>query len=212
MADNEIFATPKGRLINGAVFVRDVYKDEKGRAADPKYKVELAAHDDDFADLEMAVIDAAVDKWGPSAKQDYMDGEIRSPFLNGDKLAADKEAKGKKGDAYKGMTVIRADSKFNKHGEDAEGGIAVFKEDGVTEVEPFEKGVVYNGCYGVAAVVIHAYDGVGGGQRGVKFYLSAFQKVAEGDRLAGERSYSNVFKPVDGGASEGRRTRRRREG
>lgn len=204
----ETVATPVGRLINHSLFEKDIYTDPAGRPGTPAYKIEMVFDDnEEIAELEEKVIAAAVEKWGPGAEQDYNDLKINSPFTDGDTKAAEREAKGKKGDAYKGKLIAKANSIFNKHGVNAPGGVAVFKQD-ISEVTFDEQGLIYNGCYGVAAVVIHAYPAVGNGLPGVKFYLSAFQKTAEGEKLMGERDYSQVFKPVAGAPSEGGRRRR----
>jgi hypothetical protein len=205
----EVIGTPEGRLINGSLFEKETYTDDRGVEGTPAYKIEMAFDPEDVGGLETKVIEAAVEKWGPQAEQDYLDGKIRDPLKDGDELAAARVAKGKKGDAYEGKIVIRANTIWNKHGEDGPGGISVYKEDGATELVIGEYGTIFNGCMGVAALTVHAYDGIGGGQPGVKFYLSAFQKTGEGERLMGERDYSQVFKPVGRteGATAGRKKR-----
>ena len=209
MSEVQMFATPEGVAVNQSLFKLDTYTDDKGRAGKPNYKVELAVEDnEDLAALEEAVYAAAVEKWGPDAETKLDNGAIRSPFLDGDQLAAARESRGKTGDAYKGKVVIRASSIYDKHGtEGGEGGIVVVKEDGETEVVFAERDkLIYNGVKGVAAVTINCYDGIGGGIPGVKFYLSGFQRTGDGERLGGERSFKGVFKPVStSGSTTGRR-------
>ena len=133
------------------------------------------------------------------------EGKIRSPLLVGDDLAAAREAKGKKGDAYKGKIVIRASTIYNKHGEDGPGGVPVFDED-VAEIDFASRDKIYNGVEGEAAITISCYEIRG--ERGVKLYLSAFRRTGDGERLVGERDFTKVFQPVSTGAATSPRRRR----
>ena len=196
MSEVQTYATPEGRLINNSLFEKDAFVDAKGRAATPAYKIEMAFEDESLSELEERVIEAAIAQWGDGAEKQYDDGEIRSPFLSGDSLAEEREKRGKKGDAYVGKTIVRASTIYNRHGEDGPGGVAVFGPD-VSEIIFSDRESIYNGCHGVAAVTISAYDGIAGGSPGVKFYLSAFQKTRDGDRLVAEKDYKKVFSPVN---------------
>ncbi len=126
------FLLPEGRVINASLFEKDTYTDAQGNAGKPSYKIEVAFEPDDVegeGTIEDALIDHACEKWGDGAEKDYLDGKMRSPLLDGDKLAEKREARGKPGDAYKGKLVIRAHTLFNKDGEDAPGGIQVWNDD-----------------------------------------------------------------------------------
>lgn len=207
MADS--IMTPEGRLINGSLFEKDVYKDDKGREATPSYKIEIAFDDnDDLADLEEAIIAAAVETWGDKAEAMYDSGEISGPLLVGDDLAKARQERGKEGDAYAGKIVARAHTIFNKHGENAPGGVYVAGSDGLEL--PFDKrGTIYNGSYGIAVVTPETYEI--SGKKGVTLYLSGYQFSRDGEPLRGN-SVAGMFKPLakPSEASEGQGRRRRR--
>lgn len=211
--DDKVILLPEGRLINEALFERDVFKSPNGTEGEPKYKVELAFDPDTVegeGTVEDDLMDAIEDAFGGPAVDDKA---TVFPLLVGDKLAAKREAKGKEGDAYKGMTVIRADTKFNMHGQDAPGGVQVFNED-CEPVIAANRHEIYPGCYGIAAVKISTYT-TNQGDAACKFYLSAFQKTRDGDKLVSSADHSKLFKPVgrsktEGG--EGKSRRRSRKG
>jgi len=217
MADKKETKTillPEGRVINASLFEKDQYAPEKGSPGVPSYKIELAFDPKlvtGQGTVEDELINAACDEWGDPAEDDFLNGVIRSPLLKGDDLAKDREERGKAGDAYKGMIVIRANTFFNLNHQDAPGGIQVYGPD-VKEIGPATQNEIYPGCYGQAAVVISAY--LMDRKRGVKFYLTAFQKTRDGDKLVSQANYSTLFKPVAGAGSPtadapaGRRSRR----
>ena len=196
--------TPVGRLINEALFEKDKFNEE----ATASYKIEMAFPWDDVAKLEDELAAAAQEKWGGSAGDDYMNDKIISPLLDGDKLAARREEKGKPGDAYKGMAVLRAKTIYNKDGLNASGGIQVFGPE-TEEIDPINRREIYTGCYGKAVVSIGNYDDSRSGDHALMFYLHAFQKTKDGERLITARDYSEVFKPV--GREEGSGPARRRK-
>ncbi len=204
------YSLPEGRLINSSLFVKDAYNDQ----SQPRYKVELVFPKDSEAAqiVEDMLLDAVKDKWGEET-EDHPD--LQMSFLDGDRMAKEREEKGKAGEAYKGMYVVRADTSFNMYGDDATGGIAVYDQD-VNPVDPANQSEVYNGCYGIAAVTTGCYEWVDPRTKkknpGVKFYLSAFQKTRKGERLASSADKSTLFKPVGrenkAEQPEGRRRRR----
>ena len=206
MAEVKRVITPVGRLVHSALFEKDSFKDEKGREAEPRYKVELAFEPDDVAELEEAVVAAAVAEWGTKAEADYDEGRIRSPLLDGNELTKAREEKGKKGDAYAGKVVVRASTTFNKNGENAPGGVYVCDENAV-EIDFANRGKIYNGAYVVAIVSPSAYSI--SGERGVTLYLQGVQFVKDGERLRGE-GVAGLFKPMmsAGAESKGRRARK----
>lgn len=210
----DIFTLPEGRVINQSLFVKDAF-DER---AVPSYKIEIAIPKDDpgIADLEDRLLDFADDRWGEGASDDE---NLVIPLLDGDKLAKKREKKGKDGDAYKGMIVIRANTIYNKEGQDGPGGIQVFDPD-VEEILPARSSDVFSGCYGEVAVTIGTYEGDDAGPdrdehfNGLKFYMSAFQKTKNGEKLVSSADRSTLFKPRgrDGGGESGGRKRRRSRG
>ena len=188
---NEAFALPEGRLINHSLFVRDQYDD----AAKPKYTVEVVFDPDDLIPVEERLAKAAGDKWGAKAVEEYWAGGIVSPIIDGEVLKKRREAKGKTGDAYAGKLVIRAATIFNRHGEEDAGGVAVYGPN-AEPIEVVNKGDVYQGCFGIAGVKIGFYQDAKSQQNALMFYLEAFQKTKDGERLISETDHSNLFKPV----------------
>lgn len=212
-----IFKLPEGRLINHALFERDVFKPERGAEGEPQYKVELVFDPKDVqgeGTIEDELLNACLAEWGDTkaTEDDFFNGKIGVPFIDGTEYAAKRAEKGKPGDAYKGKIIIRASTKYNKDGNEGPGGIQVWNEN----VEPIglelgNANEVYQGCYGVAAVTITCGISPGRNEKYVKFYLSAFQKTRDGEKLVTGRDTSSLFKPVgraEGSAEGGRRTRR----
>ncbi len=210
---------PEGRLINHAFFERDVYVDQAtGKKGEPNYKGEVAIKPDlvwENSDLENLMAEAVRDKWGPGAEEDFMSSGkgFIDPRLDGNDLADARAKKDKPGDAYKGMTVIRANTKYNGQGVDGPGGIQVYDE-AVTDIDFSRKGEIYEGCMGCMAVSIHTYEADNPADKrnklkGLKFYLDAFQKTGEGERLITGVDKSKLFKPVGRQTAEqgGRRRR-----
>ncbi len=208
-----VHTLPEGRVINCALFEKDTYVDAKGNVAKPSYKIEIAFDPADVegeGTFEDKLIDAAVEKWGDGAEQDFLDGKIRSPFLDGDKLAAKREKNDKPGDAYVGTLVIRPHTLFNRDGRDGPGGIAVWDDGASGEVGPIEPVVgdaqVYPGMYGKVAVTIDSYEDRDGDPC-LMLYLAAFQKTRDGDKLMTPRDTSKLFEPV--GRKKGEASKRR---
>lgn len=197
-----VFYLPEMRVINASLFERDAFTPEKGQPGAPKYKIELAGDKADLrgeGTIEDKLADALAADFGEQTAQDFLDGvrSIISPFLSGDTLAANRAEKGKEGDAYKGKVVVRADTAFNKDGNKDAGGIYVVDADN-NEIGFANKGEIYSGCYGVAAVTISTYkDYPRTGDRGVKFYLSGFQKTRDGEKLVQSEGKTNLFKPLN---------------
>lgn len=185
---------PEGRLINHSLFELDQYIPAKGQPGTPAYKVELAFEKDALNDIFNACLDFAVETWGEGADEDVI-----IPIIDGDNLAAKREKLNKPGDAYKGMDVVRANTIFNKDGDKAPGGIQVLAPD-TSEIGPANRSEVYQGCYGKAAITFSGYTKEGTGnepdRNAITFYLVAFQKTKDGERLVTPKDHSNLFKPV----------------
>ena len=204
---------PEGRVINCALFEKEIYTNPKGEAGKPSYKIEIAFDPEDVqgeGTFEDILADFADEKWGEGAGQDFLDGKIRNPFLNGDKRAKKREADDKPGDAYKGKVYIRPHTLFNRDGRDGPGGIAVWNdglETGeVGPIEPMNADQVYPGCYGKVAVTIGSYED-NQGDPSLMLYLVAFQKTRDGDKLTSPRDTSKLFEPV--GRKKGEASKRR---
>jgi len=206
MSDNkeaqEIILLPKGRLINHSLFVADQYNS----AAKPSYKVEIAFNPGELDAFFNKCLDHAVATWGAGADAD---DNLIIPIKNGDKMAEKREAAGKKGDAYRGMEVIRANTIYNKDGDEGPGGVQVINMDGKSEIGPANKSEIYNGCYVIVAVTIGVYQKEGATdedptRNALTFYMSAVQKAGDGERLTTPKDHSSLFKPVGRpAASEG---------
>lgn len=197
----EAFTLPEGRVINHSLFVKDAFNDKSV----PSYKIEIAFDKDspEMADLEDRLLEAADERWGEGAGDNP---DLVLPLLDGNKLKAKREKKGKQGDAYADKIVIRANTIYNKDGQDGPGGIQVFDPE-VEPIEPARQREVYNGCFGEAAVSLGFYE-TDDGDPAIKFYLAAFQKTREGEKLATSADRSTLFKPR--GRAEGGERRRRR--
>lgn len=202
----EVILLPEGRLINSSLFEKDSFE-VNGKMTTPKYNVELAFEPGVLDAIENKLADAAVKEWGAGADDQYDNGTVKSPIKNGDDMAAEREAKGKTGDAYKGKDVIRADTIWSKFGQDGPGGTTVYGPDGLEMGAP-QQHDIYSGCYGQAAVTISPYIN-NDGKRCLKFYLSGFQKSRDGEKLVSPRDLSTVFKPVGRPAGEATQRRRR---
>lgn len=213
--ETPVHLLPVGRLINASLFEKDAYTDpQTQKEGTASYKIELAFDPKDVEGegvaIEEAILDALEEKWGAKAADDYLDGKIIGPFISGDKLAERRAEKGKEGTAYKGKLVARANTIYNKDGQDGPGGIQVWDEN-VKPVAIANSNVVYPGCYGQAAVTLHCYLD-NRGDKCVKFYLSAFQKTGDGEKLIAAKDTSTLFKPVakPAGAADASTGRRRR--
>ncbi len=206
-------ATPTGRLINESLFEKDQFNAE----AIPSYKVELAIDNEaDFEALETALYNAAMEEWPETADAEWDADEIMLPFKDGDKMARAREEKGKPGDAYKGCTVIRAHTIYNKDGNNGPGGIQVYDMD-LSEIDFANRGAIFSGIYGEAGVTVGCYTDSRSGDHALMFYLTSFHKDrgGEADKLVSAADHSKLFKPVGkkaGGRSTGRAKGRGRPG
>lgn len=120
--------------------------------------------------------------------------ELRFPFMSGDKEAEKAKARGHDGAFYAGKVWIKASTQY---------AIQVLGPDGKTEWTkdgPHAR-KVYSGCMGYAEFNFDAYDGVNGGQDGVKAYLN-FVMISKTDtpRVAG-RDARSAFAGITGGKS-----------
>ena len=183
----------EGRLINHSMFIKDQFNEQ----ANPSYKVEMVYEPDDLDSLYDACYDFAEDQWGEGAADE--DAELHIPILDGDKLARKREKKGKSGDAYEGKLVVRATTIFNKHGEDDVGGVQVFNE----SVKDADKSEIYRGSHGHMVISLGHYqkdkedeDGDPYQINAITFYLQAYQKTRDGDKLASSTDRKQLFKPV----------------
>lgn len=204
----EEFLMPTGRLINNSLFEKDAFKSERSnKESVPAYRAEVAYEDKDldaFYDKLQSIAEA---EWGSGTQLD-IDGGTVSTLLDGDKLKAKREKKGKTGDAYGGKSVMRSKTIYNKDGADGPGGIQVWDEE-VKPVDFLKRAAIYNGCMVQVLVGINPYED-DDGEPCFSYYLKAVQKVGDGERLVSSADTSTAFKPVGRAAGEdtGRRSRR----
>lgn len=210
--DKTQITTPEGRLINSSLSKRDTYTPAKGEPGKPSYKIELAIPKDgegveDFLNALIAFADKSWPKGIPAEgwlmNIDAKTGEqhdLISGLIDGDKYAVKREKNGKAGDAYKGCWVLRANTAFDRNGvhekDGGHAGATVYNE----KVELIElqslPTEVYNGSMGQAFVTLNAYEDEKTGVNGISFYLSAYQKRGDGERLVSVADTSSAFKPV----------------
>ena len=201
--------TPVGRLGFNALWEKDTYKDEKtGAESEPKYKADLILSTDDTADLWDLVYAEAME--GSGLTEDQLDAAIQSgmfgvPIKDGDEIAANREARGKNGDAVKGKEVLRAGTAFNANGDNAPGGVFVVDENN-EQVEWDKRGKVYLGCDMMLSISFSYYKT--GTSQGVTAYLNGAQYVGDNERLGQDKS--KLFAPLAGQAAapRGRRGRK----
>lgn len=182
---------PEGRITFQALFVKDQYNEQ----AAPAYKIELAFEKGALDRINDQMLDFANDTWGAGAED-----SVVLPIKDGDVMAKKKEDNGKEGEAYKGMDVLRANTIYNKHGENGPGGISVYSPDGETEIGIANQSEMYSGCYGIAAVTFKEYTQEDPRTKetynGITLYLVAVQKTRDGERLIAQQDRSKLFKPV----------------
>ena len=201
--------TPVGRLGFNALWEKDAYKDEKtGAESEPKYKADLILSTDDTGDLWDLVYEEGMAGNGMSEAQ--LDTAIQSgmfivPIKNGDEIAANREAKGKNGDAVKGKEILRASTLFNSNGDNAPGGVFVVDENN-EQIEWDKRGKVYLGCDMILSTSFSYYKT--GTSQGVTAYLNGAQYVGDNERLGQDKS--KLFAPLatQEGAPRSRRGRK----
>jgi len=177
---------PVGRVINHSLFRKEQFNEK----ATPSYKIELAFDKGELDDFHNQCLDYANETWGAGAED-----SVIIPIKDGDEMAAKRKKDGKPGDAYAGKDVIRANTIYNKDGDDGDGGVQVLNVD-VSPIGPANASEIYLGCLGIAAVTFGNYQDQATGNNAITLYLAAFQKTADGDRLVTAKDYSGLFKPV----------------
>jgi len=177
---------PVGRVINHSLFRKEQFNEK----ATPSYKIELAFDKGELDDFHNQCLDYANETWGAGSED-----AVIIPIKDGDEMAAKRKKDGKPGDAYAGKDVIRANTIYNKDGDDGDGGIQVLNVD-VSPIGPANASEIYLGCLGIAAVTFGNYQDQATGNNAITLYLAAFQKTADGERLVTAKDYSGLFKPV----------------
>ena len=133
----------------------------------------------DLSEMEAAVVEVAVEKWGEKAREWLKTGKLRSPFRR------DAEAKG-----YESGSVF-----INARSDNQPGMVYLWPEPGTTKpakVEPEKiKDVFYAGAIVRAQLSAFTYDT--DGNKGVSFGLNNIQKLAEGERIDGRDAPEEAF-------------------
>ena len=210
---NDAVTLPIGRLTFHSMFVRDVYKPKKGAEGEPMYKAEMVWHDADaIAAINDIILDVIEEEWGTLTDEEADEiiagksAKFLSPLKSGDKYAAKEPDKNR--EVYEGGFFLRTHTKFNKHGQPEVGGIMIYNES-LEEVEATEQETIYGGQTGRLCVVPHTYIEEKTGNKCVTFFLTAYQRVADGDRLVSPRDYSSLFQKVEKSGGDGSRRSRR---
>jgi hypothetical protein len=210
--DNRI-KLPEGRLINHSLFELDTYESPNGKKGDPRYTIEMVfpkaatKEGGELDDFMNAIMDGADAKWGKKewvlSTDSPKDFNLNVALKDGDKYAAKREEAGKKGDAYKGMWILRAHTIFDKNGARfGTNGAQVYDASGDT-VDEIGKtlgntGRIWQGCYGQLVVTLNFYED-DDGDKCVSYYMAAFARTGgdeKKDRLASSADLSGAFKPV----------------
>ena len=208
--DKKSIMTPKGRLVNNALWVKESYTDERGVEGKPRYKIEMAFDWDDVSEIIEHEYDLAEDMWGDDfddIEEAFKKKQIKSCFRDGDEIAKDRQKKGKPFDAYEGKAILRASTDFNWEGDNGPGGIYVADEYG-ERIDFTNHSKVYNGSYGYALIKLTPYKVVD--NRYIAAYVNGYQFAEDGDRFsqpAAASAFGALSKPKD--ETKGRRRRRK---
>lgn len=149
---------------------------------DFKFSVQAIWKKDDagLKALKAAVVEAAVEKFGPKAADIFEKNtlKLRVPLRDGDEENPEQEA-------YEGAVFANLSSKNKPGCVDLKGNPV------------FEDSEAYSGCYFRASVGIYAYDNK---SKGVSFGLNNVQLVKKGERLDGRQDAATEFSEfVEGG-------------
>lgn len=127
--------------------------------------------------------------------------EVQVPWKDGTKEADKMKAKGKDGEAFRGMTLLKGTSKYQPALAAIENKkIVEFTTD---ESKPAAKKFFYSGAYLVPSFGLHFYKGDEGKPDGVSLYLNAVMFAKHGARLGGRSANaSETFKGYIGSISE----------
>lgn len=175
--------TPTGTARYVSLFQPRQRKDKNGEPqGDPKYQITLIFDSKtDISELEAAAERVGKEKFGPKFMDLVKKGKMNWPFGdNADKVDDDDEP------------IVG----FEKKGTHV--GFKTSDKPGIvdTDAEPImDKSEVYDGMQARVSCRPFAYDNA---SKGVAFFLVNVQKVEDGDRLSGDPSAEDDFKPARG--------------
>lgn len=207
---------PEGLVTFPNLFEKDAYTPQGGQPGKPQYKNEMVYEWDDIEDVIDELLDIADKEW-PDILDDYDDIDaaydddaLILPFIDGTKYAKKRRRDKPEGkfDHYEDMALVRPHTEFNLHGANAPGGIQVLNAK-IKPIDPMQASEIYPGCYGFMLVTPNCYM-TNDGDWGISFYLNAFQKSRDGERLFAQTDYSGAFDKLDTEEKGERRGRRRR--
>lgn len=171
--ENQKLITPKGRVSFPHLFEPDTMEGSN----DAKYSVTLLIPKSDKEGLSRvaAAVQAAIEDGIPAKWGGKKPAKLKLPLSDGDEIAdARPEAAG--------CMVLKLSSSAKK----PKPGIVDKNREPIDDPND-----VYAGCYGRASAFMLAYDTAG--SRGVTCILKHFQKLAEGEPLAGGSSAAEDF-------------------
>ena len=175
---------------------------------DPKFSANLNFNADspDLKALKELAAKLARAKWPDKPFFLTLEGgaklpQIVFPFANGDKLAEEREKKGKTdGEWMKGKVVVSCRSKYEPRLSYFEGGKIIDLETDMAKQAA--KGKFYPGVEVLAQINLVPYDGVGkDGKPGVTAYLNMVLSTNKGARISGGQTASEAFKGYVGAVS-----------
>lgn len=200
------------RFLHPAVKEPEPYKDPvTGKVrGEPKYGGEFLFGRDhpDYEPMWRKAMAVAAAEWGEDMVRAALD-ELRNepnkehkliyfPFKSGDGKAAKREAKNKNGDAYKGLTVMPARSKFPPMASWLENGkVQEVESDAINDMiksSRFYNGVDVLCTFNFVAMTVDS-------KRYVTTYLNKVFSTGKGQRLAGGKSAAEAFKGYIGQAT-----------
>ena len=147
---------------------------EEGKA--PKYSVAMLWPKTTNLDaIRKAIVEKAVEKFGPNAVALLKSGKYKGLPRDGDDKFLEDEEKNK---AYKGMVFLNASSSQRVGIVD-------------TTLAPVDPAEVYSGCYFHAKLRFYAYDT--SGNKGVGCGLQSLMLVHKGPRVDGRQSAEKAF-------------------
>lgn len=176
--------SPEGIACFANVFQPRARKDAKGNPkGDPKYGLVLVwDRNADLSELEEAIEQTAIEKFGPKAAQWLENGKLHNPLRD----ASDYDESGH-------PFTLKGAKMANFKSSDKPGVVDA-------DAEPLmDKSDFYSGCVARVSYRVYAYDNE---SKGVGLALVNVQKIDDGERLSGNPSAEDDF-----GSSSGAKRR-----
>lgn len=172
--------SPKFRVSFPHVFEPHAFEDQQA-----KYSiVMLFPRNENLKELQRAVHNAAVEKWGAD-KAKWPKG-LRMPFRDGNEKS---DMAG-----YANTIFVSATSKQRPQV------IGNKRVDGQFPTLTKEDNEFYAGCYARATLIAFAYEKMG--NKGVSFSLQNIQKWADGEQFSGRKNAEDEFDDIEDGSED----------